>query len=93
LRAFLLNEGASGLLMLTSPIGPVRPRVVATVAALIDDEVTDGHYLPPAAPEVLADGIIALAERYLHNGGDPTLNPDPETARTVVRLLLREPCR
>ncbi len=48
--------------------------------------------VPPAATEVLADGIIALAERYLHNGGDPTLNPDPQTARTVVRLLLREPC-
>ncbi len=46
LRAFLRGEGASGLQMLTSPIGAVRPRVVATVTALIDDEVAEGHYHP-----------------------------------------------
>jgi AcrR family transcriptional regulator len=90
LRAFLLNEGESGLQMITAPAGPIRPRVVATVAALVDEEAESGRYRPPAPPEVLADGIITLAERYLHNGGDPALNPDPATARTIAGLLLRE---
>jgi AcrR family transcriptional regulator len=92
LRAFLANERDSGLRMVTSPTGPVRPRVVETVTELINTEIVDGHYRPAAAPEVLADGIIAIAERYLHNSGDPTLNPDPTTARTIAGLLLREPC-
>jgi hypothetical protein len=70
----------------------VRPRIVETVTALINTEIADGRYRPAAAPEVLADGIIAIAERYLHNSGDPTLNPDPATARTIAGLLLREPC-
>jgi AcrR family transcriptional regulator len=92
LRALLANEGGSGLRMITSPAGRVRPRLVATVAKLIEQEVAEGRYRPPAQPELLADGIIALAERYLHNGGDPTLNPDPRTATAIVSLLLREPC-
>lgn len=91
LRAFVLNEGDHGLRLLTAPTGLVRPRVVATVAAIIEREVSDSGYRSPAAPELLADGIVALAERYLHNGGDPTLNPDPATARTIAVLLLREP--
>lgn len=90
LRAFLVNEGAHGLQMITAPNGPVRPRIVELVAELINAEAAAGHYRPPAAPRLLADGIIAIAERYLHNGGDPALNPDPSTATTVVGLLLRE---
>jgi AcrR family transcriptional regulator len=92
LRSFLRNEGEGGLRMLTAPRGPVRPRVVATVAEIIDGEVRAGRYRPPASPELLADAVITLAERFLHNGGDPELNPDPATARTSVALLLREPC-
>jgi AcrR family transcriptional regulator len=90
LRAFVMNEGDSGLRMITAPAGPIRPRMVARVAALIDEEVESGRYRPPAPPELLADGIITLAERYLHNGGDPALNPDPATARTIAALVLRE---
>jgi hypothetical protein len=70
----------------------VRPRILRTVTELIEREVAEGHYRSPAPPGLLADGIIALAERYLHNGGDPTLNPDPTTARSIAALLLREPC-
>jgi AcrR family transcriptional regulator len=92
LRAFLINESDNGLRMVTSPTGPVRPRIVETVTEVINRETVEGHYRPPAPPELLADGIIALAERYLHNGGDPALNPDPTTARTIAGLLLREPC-
>jgi AcrR family transcriptional regulator len=89
-RALLRNEGASGLRLLTAPAGPIRPRLVARVAEVIEEEATAGRYRPPAAPLVLADGVVSLGERFLHHGGDPQLNPDPETAKTIVSLLLRE---
>jgi AcrR family transcriptional regulator len=92
LRAFLANEGDSGLRMVTSPTGPIRPRVVETVVELIQREQHAGHYRPPARPELLADGIVAMAERFLHNAGEATVDPDPATARSLAGLLLREPC-
>jgi AcrR family transcriptional regulator len=90
LRGLLVNEGQSGLRMLTSPAGPIRPRIVQTLHNLIQREVDSGVYTPPADPAILADGIVSLGERYLHNGGDPTENPDPTSARVIVKLLLRE---
>ena len=89
-RAFLANEGAAGVLMVTAPRGPVRPKLVARVAEVIEEEARAGRYRPPATPEQLADGLVSMAERFLHHGGDPTLNPDPATARLMIRLLLRE---
>lgn len=90
LHALLANEGDRGVRMLTALNGPIRPRLVELLTHAIEREVTDGDYRPPAPPATLADGIVALSERYLHNGGDPTLNPDPGTAHTVITLLLRE---
>lgn len=87
MQGFLANEGDGGLRMVTALGGPVRPKLVARLADVIDQ--TAG-YTPPVAAGVLADGIVALGERYLHNGGDPALNPDPRTARTIIGLLLRE---
>jgi AcrR family transcriptional regulator len=90
LRAFLSNEGESAARLLTAPNGPLRPRIVEVVRDLIRMQVDAGSYRPPASPEILADGIVSLGERYLHNGGDPSLNPDPTSVRVIVRLLLRE---
>ena len=90
MRAFIAHEGDGGLRLLTAPRGPIRPRIVAALRGLIEVERDAGRYRPPAPPELLADGIVSLGERYLHNGGDPTLNPDPATARRIVGLLLRE---
>ena len=47
-------------------------------------------YAPPETPELLADTIISLAERFLHNGGEPDANPSPEMAKRAIALLLRE---
>lgn len=90
MRSLLANEGDAGLRLITAPRGLVRPRLVATIAELIDREAAAGTYAPPAPTAVLAEGIVTIAERFLHNGGDPELNPDPATARTIVALLLRE---
>jgi AcrR family transcriptional regulator len=90
LNAFLAQEGEAGLRLVTAPNGPVRPRLVAASAAIAQEEVDAGRYRPPADPLVLADGVITLAERFLHNGADPALRPDPSTARQLIALLLRE---
>ena len=90
LRAFQANEGERGLRMMTAPTGGIRPRLVAAVREIIEREITHG-YRPPAEPQLLADGIVALGERWLYHGGDPAMNPDPATARQVIALLLREP--
>jgi AcrR family transcriptional regulator len=89
-RTLLANEGESGLRMLIAPRGPIRPRLLARVSSIIADEAEAGHYRPPASPEIIADGVVSLGERFLHNGGDPDLNPDLATAKTIVGLLLRE---
>jgi hypothetical protein len=68
----------------------VRPHLVAALTERIEREAQRG-YRPPADPRVLADGIVALGERFLYHNGNPALNPDPATARVVIRLLLREP--
>ena len=56
---------------------------------LIEQEAERG-YKPPASRALLADGIVSICERYLHNGGDPSLNPDPATAQRISARLLRE---
>jgi AcrR family transcriptional regulator len=89
-RALLANEGDAGLRLLTAPRGPIRPRLVARLAAEIEADVAAGAYAAPAPPPVLADGIVSLGERFLHHGGDPELNPDPASAKIIVSLLLRE---
>lgn len=93
LRSFLEREGDEGLQLLTAPNGALRPRLVAAVSEVIDGQVAAGAYRSPVDPQVLADAIVALGERFLYHGGDPALNPDPETARQAIALLLREPCR
>jgi AcrR family transcriptional regulator len=90
LNAFLAQEGEAGLRLVTAPNGPVRPRLVAASAAVAQEEVDAGRYRPPADPLTLADGVIALAERFLHHGADPALRPDPATAHQLIALLLRE---
>jgi AcrR family transcriptional regulator len=91
LRAFFEHEGDHGLRLVTAPNGPFRPRMVAAAEHLINEQVDSGVYEPPDDPHVLADGIVSLGERFLYHGGDSDLNPDPETAKRVIALLLREP--
>jgi AcrR family transcriptional regulator len=90
LQALLANEGDNGLRLLTAPNGGVRPRLVGAVAGVIERAAEQG-YTPPDDPAVLADGIVAIGERWLYHAGDPAMNPDPATARRVISLLLREP--
>jgi hypothetical protein len=90
LQRFLEQEGEHGMRIVTAADGRVRPRIVERLTELIEREAAEHNYRPPAEPRVLADGIVALGERFLYHNGSPALNPDPATARVVIRLLLRE---
>jgi AcrR family transcriptional regulator len=90
LHRFLEQEGEHGMRIVTAADGRVRPRIVERLAEVIEREAAEHNYHPPAEPRVLADGIVALGERFLYHNGSPSLNPDPATARVVIRLLLRE---
>ncbi len=69
-----------------------RPRLTAWIRDHIQDEIDAGHYSAPEDPELLADGIVTIGERFLHHGGDPDVTPDPTSAGRMIALLLREPC-
>jgi AcrR family transcriptional regulator len=90
LSGFLDHERHAGLELLTRVNGGFRPRLVAWIASMIQDEIDAGHYRAPAQPELLADGIVTIGERFLHHGGDPDLTPDAATAGRMIAVLLRE---
>jgi hypothetical protein len=72
--------------------GGFRPRLTAWIRDLVQDEIDAGHYSAPEDPQLLADGIVTIGERFLHHGGDPDVSPDPTSAGRMIALLLREPC-
>lgn len=89
-QRFLQHEGDHGFRLVTAANGRVRQHLVRAVTELIEREVSERGYRPPADPAVLADGIIAVGERFLYHSGDVAMNPDPATAQVVISLLLRE---
>ena len=89
IRAFLRHEGEHGVWLLTAPGGPFRPRLVQATIEIIQQEAEQG-YRPPETVELLADSMVSLGERFVHNGGDPAANPSPDTAKRAIALLLRE---
>ncbi len=91
-NAFFQHERGAGLELLTRVNGGFRGRLVAWNRALIQGQVDAGAYRAPADPELLADGIITIGERFLHHGGDPDVTPDAASAGRMIAVLLREPC-
>jgi AcrR family transcriptional regulator len=90
LTTFLRIEGRNGFRLLTDSRGGVRPRLVDSMAMLIQREADDGFYRPPEEPQLLADAMVSLGERFLYHGGYVEENPDAEAASRMVALLIRE---
>jgi AcrR family transcriptional regulator len=88
LRALLEQERDSALRLLTSSGGPVQPRSVAAIRALIDSEVAAGRYQPAADPGALAYAIVRLAEAFLYNDAAIGLRGDWEALHQVEAALL-----
>jgi AcrR family transcriptional regulator len=90
LTLFLQAEGGTGLRLITDSRGGVRPRLVDAIAAWIQREVDEGYYRAPEDPQLLADGMVSLGERFLYHGGYVESNPDADTASRMIALLIRE---
>ena len=91
LRRLLEQERESALRMLTSGGGPVQSRAVEAIQALIDREVSDGRYDPPADTSTLAYAIVRLADAFLYNDAAVGIRGDWERLRQVEAALLGVP--
>jgi hypothetical protein len=77
--------------LLTSSGGPVQPRAVASVKALIDAEVEVGRYDPPADTGTLAYAVVRLCEAFLYNDAAIGIRGEYERLREVQAALLGIP--
>src|SRR5436190_16642651 len=86
LRTFVENERDAARII-SSGTGPVQPRIVAMITALIEEQVRKGAYDPPVDPETLGYAIVRLAEAFLFNDtGD--MRGDVDRLREVEAALL-----
>jgi AcrR family transcriptional regulator len=88
LRRFLEQERQGALRVITSSAGIVQPEMVASIAALIEDEVRAGTYDPPVKPDTLAYAIVRLAEAFLFNDAVVGIRGDVDRLREVEAALL-----
>ena len=88
LRQFLQREREAALRVITSSAGPVQPRVVANITALIEAEVGAGAYDPPVDPETLGYAIVRLAEAFLFNDALADVRGDVDRLRDVEAAIL-----
>lgn len=87
-RAFLEQEQAAALRIVTSSAGPVQPKVVAAVRALIERVMAEDGYEPPADPETLAYAIVRLNEAFLYNDAVVGLRAELGRLPAVLAALL-----
>jgi AcrR family transcriptional regulator len=88
LRQFVEQEREAALRVITSSAGIVQPQMVASIAALIEDEVRAGTYEPPVDPDTLAYAIVRLAEAFLFNDAVVGIRGDVDRLRAVEAALL-----
>jgi AcrR family transcriptional regulator len=93
LRRFVEAERDTALRIITSGAGTLQPRIVASIQAVIDDEVRAGEYDPPIDTSTLAYAIVRLAEAFLFNDAVAGMRGDVERLREVEAALLAAPRR
>src|SRR5688500_15475023 len=93
LRQFVEQERDAALRIITSGAGVVQPRMVARIAALIDDEVRAGSYDPPVEPATLGYAIVRLAEAFLFNEAAAGMRSEVDRLRDVEAAILGVPSR
>jgi AcrR family transcriptional regulator len=87
-RAFIEQDRLTALPLMTSSSGPLHPRMVEIVRALMDAEVERGGYEPPTATNALAYVLVRLAEGLLFNYAEDDMPKDLDRMREVVAALL-----
>src|SRR5262249_2442811 len=87
-RRLLEQERDGAMRMLTSSAGPVEPRAVACVQALIEEEIASGRYQPPVDPATLAYALVRLRHAFLYHDTVVGIRGDHERLHEVQAALL-----
>jgi AcrR family transcriptional regulator len=90
-RRLLEQERSAAMRMLTSSAGVVEPRAVRCIQALIEEEIAQSGYAPPADPETLAYALVHLRHAFLWNDATSGVRGDYERLREVQAALLGIP--
>jgi AcrR family transcriptional regulator len=88
LRRFLEHERETGLRLLTSSAGPIQPRAVAAVAAIIDAEARASGWQPAIETGTLAYAIVRLYEAFVYNDAAAGIRGDVDRLGEVEAALL-----
>ncbi|HEY3902767.1 MAG TPA: QsdR family transcriptional regulator [Streptosporangiaceae bacterium] len=88
LRRLLDDEPALTLRVLTDPLGPVQPRVVAFVESLLRRDVAEFGLVTLAEPDALAYALVRLAESFLYADVLAARPPDIATANRLAQALI-----
>jgi AcrR family transcriptional regulator len=88
MRQFLEADAEVALRVLTSRGGGVQGRMVEAQAELLVEERDQGNIRLRLEPEVLAYAIVRLTEGFIYNDALIAVEPDLDTARAVIGLLL-----
>jgi AcrR family transcriptional regulator len=88
LRQFLQREREAALRVITSSAGPVQPRMVEAITALIEEEVAAGAYEPAIDAATLGYAIVRLAEAFLFNDAIADVRGDVDRLREVEAAIL-----
>jgi AcrR family transcriptional regulator len=88
LSSFVEQEREAALRLIASGAGPVQPRIVELITALIEEEAEAGTYDPPMEPAVLGYAIVKLAQAFLFNDAVVGIRGDVDRLRDVEAALL-----
>jgi AcrR family transcriptional regulator len=88
LRRLLDDEPSLTLRVLTDPLGPVQPRVVAFVESLLRRDVAEFGLVTLAEPDALAYALVRLAESFLYADVLADRSPDVATANRLAQALI-----
>ena len=88
LRRLLDDEPTLTLRVLTDPLGPVQPRIVAFVESLLRRDIAEFGLVTLAEPDALAYALVRLAESFLYADVLAARAPDVATANRLAQALI-----
>jgi AcrR family transcriptional regulator len=88
LRRLLDDEPALALRVLTDPLGPVQPGIVAFVEGLLRRDIDEFGLVTLTEPDALAYALVRLGESFLYADVLAARKPDVAAADRLQRALI-----
>jgi AcrR family transcriptional regulator len=88
LRRLLDDEPALALRVLTDPLGPVQPGIVAFTEALLRRDMAEFGLVTITEPDALAYALVRLGESFLYADVLANRKPDVQTANRLQQALV-----